>query len=123
MRHNIFSTRTLLGIITFLVLQACYVQKNSETHATVIYEEGRAEDKIDLDAPEYSNDMITVAEHHEPKVSLEALSASIILIDIQKQSVSPRWEDDINFGYTRRNTQPFIEDEREEIRPVIINSY
>lgn len=119
MKLSKFWAKTLLGFLAFIILQACAVHKNSETHATVIYEE--AIEDLAMAIP-YNNDMISVAEHHEPLASLEALSASILLLDIQNRDISPRWEDELSFDLTSNESQPFISDEREEAESVFIRN-
>ena len=104
MKKSAYWTKTTISIILLLILQACYVQKNSETHAAVIYK-NEAEAEI---IPEYNNDMITVVENHDPIATLEALSARILLIDFEKESISPRWEDNINHRFSKADTKPII---------------
>ncbi|XOV91687.1 MAG: hypothetical protein ACFHWX_15920 [Bacteroidota bacterium] len=121
MRHNRLFIITLVAILAMTVLQACYVQKNSESHASVIYDAYPLESSEETQ--ENSNEMVTV-EESDANRSLEALSASVLLIDFHNERKNSRWEDNLSYGYNNNTetTPSLLVEERESVKAIMIKN-
>ena len=119
MRTNRLYLSLTTAFMICMILPSCYVQKNSEAHATILYEsypemEGYSEPETPIAGK------ITVEENHESKSSLEALSASLLLIDFNKEEKVTRWEDNLSYQSNQLADakQSFLDDESKMLQQV-----
>ncbi len=119
MRHHIIGLKVLIAFTVCGVMQSCYVQKGSEVHATVIYDQ-YPEDNVFAES-QYV-DMVTVEENLSPSSSLEALSTSLLLIDLESKKKVTRWEDNLSYNYKAESETSRWSEESESLTPTIINN-
>ncbi len=119
MKYYIIGLKVVAAFIICGTIQSCYVQKGSEVHATVIHDQ-YPEDNV-LGETQYQ-EMVTVEENIDPARSLEALSASLILIDIKDTEKATRWEDNLSFNFSNESNQTRWDDGSETLPSVITNN-
>ena len=117
MRYYIIGLKFLLAFTICGVLQSCYVQKGSEVHTTVIHEQYPEENEF---AEVEYVDMVTVEENISPSRSLEALSTSLMLVDLERKKTVTRWEDNLSYNYKTETTR--WDEESETLAPIITNN-
>lgn len=119
MKYFEIGLKAIVALLIGGVLQSCYVQKGGEVHATVIHEQ--YPEDVAFDETQYV-EMVTVEENIEPARSLEALSTSLILIDIQNKEKATRWEDNLSLTYNTESKSARWDEEAEPIPALIINN-
>ena len=116
---NLIGIQAMVGFMICGLLQSCYVQKGNEVHATVIHEQ--SSEDVTFDDTQYV-ETVTVEENIEPVRSLEALSTSLLLIDIQNKEKASRWEDNLSLTYYSESKSARWDDEAEPTPALIINN-